>query len=704
MFYEIEKLLSDATVVSMQSCQDEIFLFDINYTLYLFNEDCRLTAKELIIPNQEPLHTFSKAISFAPHEKMMSVLYGAKPLDLLIDISAKPRLKHKIFEPRKTVEATTFSSQGNYFALGDASGRSHIFETHSAQLVTSLIPRPDYISCLEFSHNERFLVSCAYDKSVIVFDMVLNVEVATLKTQDIVESVSFYDDDRSFAMVQRNGAFQLFHMDERTADSEKNIFVSWPTSTAVTPDQRHLLVGLKNGSLCAVNLEKQELVFDETITNSSVTQIVVDESMLMIATEKSATRLIDMEHQKEEFINALKLKEHSKLKDMIGRNIFLVLEKDYDEEMVELFEPLFKKVTFLIQKGKIDKAKEMVEPYENDPHIMKNFSQLLNSADNIQKLAEFVKGRQFVDAFNLVEKYKILNETASAVELEYMWQSCFGKAKRLCKANDVMSFKKAETMLEPFSRVVSKQPEIHALLKNIKVYVLADDLVSRRKFKEYFALVVKAPYLANNEVHKNILNMGQKILKQLKQSIQANDFAKAKEFVTFLAPFSNVEQEFTKLKHSLVARIKFFDAIGKNDINVIFALAKENIDLRLLKEYDAIEEKFKSLSKQALELAFKADVVAVQKLFEPYKEVTLFEDKIASLVKIAYLSEMKLAAEKPGVNWEKIFTKFISYYGKSDDLVHVASKIGQLDVLKAIKTASDRYGYKKQTLATSIFS
>lgn len=704
MFYEVEKLLSDAAVISLQAFDDEIFLFDVNYELYRFDREFKLISKELILPNQEPLHTFSKAVSFAPHAKIMSILYGTKPLDLLIDISGKPKLRNKIFEPRKTVEATRFSLAGNYFACGDASGRTHVFQTSSAQLVTSLNPRPDYISCLEFSHNERFLVSCAFDKSVSVFDLVLNIELATLKTQDIVESISFYDDDCSFAMVQRNGAFQVFHLDEKVTDSARNIFVSWPTSTTITPDQRHLLVGLKNGSLYAVNLETQERVFDETIANSAITSIVFDENVLMVATEKSGTRLIDTEYQKDGFINALKVKEHSTLKSMIDNNIFLLLEKDYDEEMIELYEPLFKKVTFLIQKGKIEEAKEAVEPYSNDQKIMDNFEKLISCSSHVQQLAEHVNAREYVDAFNLIEKYQILRETPAAIELEYLWQASFGKAKRLCKNNDVVSFKKAETLLEPFKKVVSKQPEIHALLKNIKVYVLADDLVSRRKFKEYFALVKKASYLASNEVHKNILNMGQKILKQLKQAIQANDFAKAKEFVAFLTPFDTLEAELTKMKLSLVARMKFFDAIRSDDISTIFALAKEHMDLRLLKEYDEIEDKFKALSKQALELAFKADVVSVIELFEPYKEVALFEDKIASLVKIAYLSEMKNAAKQSDVNWEKVFTKFIAFYGKSDDLIHVANQMGKLDLLRALKVESDRYGYKKQPLVSSIFS
>lgn len=704
MFYTMEKLLSDATIVSLQSCTDEIFLFDKNFTLYRFNEDCKLTNKQLLIPNQESLHTFNRSVSFAPKSKRMLVPYGQKPMDLLLDISEKPKIVKKVTEPRKTVEATIFSPQGNYFAIGDASGRTHVFESESSKLVTALNPRPDYISCLRFSHNERFLASCAYDKSVIIFDLVLNIEVATLKTQDIVESVAFFDNDRSMAMMQRNGAFQVYYLDERKLDSEKNLFVSWPTTSVLTKDERHLLVGLKNGSLCAVNLEKQELVFDEKVSGSGVTQMLLEKSMLMVANEKSATMLIDIEHDLEKFVNALKIKDHSNLKDMIGHNIFLVLEKDYDAEMIELYEPLFKKVTFLIQKGKLEAAKTLVEPYENDPKIMNNFTQLANSEEHIKKLAIFVSERNIVDAYNLVEKYQVLRDTPAAIELEYLWQAAFGKAKRLCKSYDVVSFKKAESVLEPFKRVVSKQAEIHALLKNIKVYVAADDLVSRRKFKEYFALVAKAPFLAKNEVHKNVINMSQNILKKFKQAIVSNEFAKAKEMVTFLAPFSNVEKEYTKLKISLVSRIKFFEAIRANDINTIFALAKDNMDLRLLKEYDTIEEKFKTLSKQALELAFQAKVSSVLKVFEPYKEVTLFEDKIASLVKIAYLSEMKQVADDETVNWKVIFTKFIGYFGKSDDLLHVASQINRMDILKSIKVASDRYGYKKQALATSILT
>lgn len=702
MFYEIDKLLSDTSIVSVHTCDDELFLFDKNYTLYRYDKEYKLRFKKPLISKQEPLHTFNKAICFAPDDKKMLLPYGSKPLVLLLDLHEKPGILYKITDPSKTIEVSCFSPDGTYFAIGDASGRTNIFEAHSAQLVTSLLPRPDYISCVKFSENERFLISASFDKTLIVFDMILNVEVATLRTQDVVESVSFFDSDRAFVMVQRNGAMQIYHMDEASLDKEQNLFVSWPTSTLVTKDQRHLLVGMKNGSLCAINLEEQKIIFDEKISHSAITRLYLDDNLLVIANEKSATRLIDVEYCLEDFNNALKVKEHDSLKDMIGKNIFLILEKNYDEEMLDLYDGLFKKVTFMIQKGKLDKAREMVQPYSNDPKIMANFEKLINSEQFITKLAGLVVARAYVEAFALIEKYQILRDVPAAIELEYLWQSAFGKAKRLCKANDVVSFKQAEQVLQPFSRITSKQEEINALLKNNKVYVAADDLVSRRKFKEYFDLLAKNPFLSKNAVHQNIIKMSQTMLKKLKDMIQTNDFAKAREITNFLKPFKNVEQECQRLQESFEGRKAFFEAIRKNEINTIFSLAKGNSELRMLREYENIENKFKDLSKQALEFAFKSDTISVLKIFEPYRAVVLFEEKIASLVKISYLSSMKREADNTEIDWTKVLTKFMSYFGKSDDLLHVARQINQSELLRTIAATADRNGYKNQEFVHSI--
>ncbi len=704
MFYQLDRLVSDTTVVALEAYDDAIVLFDKNYTLYRYNEECKMTYKQTILPNQEQLHTYTKSVSFSPVTKHMLAPFADKPMGLHLDIAVKPTLVNKLTQPRKTVETTAFSSEGSYFAVGDAAGRTNLFHAATGNLVTSFLPRPDYISCLQFSSNERFLVSSSYDKSTTILDTILNIEIAAFKTNDVVEGVAFFNDNHSIAMIQRNGAFQIYHIDERHMESDKNLFVSWPTAIVTMKDERHVLVGMKNGSLVAVNLETQEIAFDEKITNSGVTQLVRHENMLMVAQEKGYTLLIDIEHDLEEFENALKIKEHHRLKDMIGENIFLVLSKDYDEEMIELYEPLFKKVNALIEQGKVDEARELVEPYENDPKIMKSFEMMAQNEHHVKKLAELVKAKKVPEAYMLIEKYPILKETPASITLERQWQQAFNKAKVLCKKNDVVSFKDAQKILATYERVVEKQPLIHAVLKNIKVYIQADDLVSKKQFKAYFALVQKAPFLAENEVHKNIIEMSKKLLGKLKQAIHANDFAKAKELLAFLTPFTNLEQDYNKAKQSLFVRISFFDALRKNDINTIFSLAKDHTELRHFREYEEIENKFKTLSKQALDMAFKSDTQSIMQLFEPYRGITLFEDKIASLIKISYINEMRQAAKAGGVDWENAFTRFITYFGRGDELIHLAQQINQLEVLKSIKVNSDRQGFKKYELPVSILS
>ncbi len=702
MFYELDKLVPETTIVAVQPYEDEIFMFDKNFKLYRFNSDRKLTSRQTLIANQEMMHSYSSSVSFDPFSKKMLLPYGTKPLGLYLDLNAKPKVIKKLNEPRKTLECTAFSTQGSYIAVGDASGRCNVFHAKSAQLITELPPRPDYISSLEFSSNERFLASASYDKCVVIFDLVLNVEVASITTTDVVQSITFFDNDRGMVMLQRNGAMQVYHIDDQVLDREKNLFPSWPTSSLLSEDGRFVFVGLKNGSLCAVNLETQEKAFDEKVCHSGITKMVLHEGLLIIAQEKSSTLLIDTHHQLENFVNALRVKDHSRLNEMITSNIFLILNEEYDAEMIGLYEPLFKRVNFLIQKGKIEPATTLIAPYENDPKIMGTFELMIKNQEHIQTLAALVSAQQIVDAYNLIQKYPILKDVPAAIELELTWQAAFGKAKRLCKTNEVTSHKEAERILAPYERVVEKQTEIHAILKNTKVFIEADKYVAAKKFKEYFALVERYAFLTKSPVHQNIIQMSHKILGQLKQALHASDFQKCKDYITFLAPFSNIRAEYVKLVENFKVRVAFFQALQKNDVDTIFSMAKEHNELRTLREYETIENRFKELSKKALDFAFIADVRGIKEVFGNYTTVKLFEDKIASLIKIAYLNQMRKEANNPKIDWQSVFSKFITYYGKSDDLLFTARQINQIEILKKIKLPNNPEGYKKEALVDSI--
>ena len=702
MFFIASHLKCEGSIVAIGCYEDRIILVNNAYTLFHYDRSYKPLGKQTYLAKQEPLHRYSKALSFSPVEKLFFSPYGVHPIGILCDVSQGTKVLAKSDEHHTTIEISRFSPQGNYIAVGNASGRTLLFDIPSRHYLTETLPRPDYTSSVCFSDHERYVVNSSFELSTSIFDITLNKQIRTLRTADIVEDSCFFDDNNAIALIMRNGSLQVFHINENRLDAPRNIFPAWPTSIILCADQSHFIVGLKNGHICAVKIATMELVFDETLSSVGITCLRFFEGLLIVGREAQESMIIQTDHLVQEFEAALRLKEHDKLDGLIAQNIFLSLNEHFDTEMIELYEPLFKQVYTLVEQGNVEQARTLVSAYANDPKIMNKFERIVQGSTHIQKLAELVQSQQIFDAFGLINKYPNLRDTPAALKLERYWSQTFNQAKLLCASKDVMKYKQAVALLKPFEKVPEKQLIIHTLLKNIQLYIQADALLKTKNFSDYFALVKKNPILGENDTHKRLIEVSRDKLKQLKAMIKRDEITPARELIAFLAPFETIKEELHKLSDALQARVAFFEAVRTNDLPRVYELAKSHIELRELPQYQTIEQTFKTLSKQALDYAFKADAFSVKQLLLPYINIDLFIDKIASIMKIAFLNEMKQHAKKPDIDWVALFKRYIALFGKNEELIHTAAQIEKTKELESFEAEPDAFGYKKHELPHTI--
>lgn len=701
MFFELAQIRVNANIISAMYYKEILLLLSDNYQLYYIDHDYKMRRKVELLKDKEPLHPFSHASAFSSSSFTLLLPFEKKPFALLLNVGKSVELKERIDTPLKTIECMAFSPQGNYFAIGDASGRTNVFDAKSANYVTSLIPRPDYINVLEFSPNERFLVSSAYDKSVIIFDLTLNIVVATLSSSDVVECAVFYDNSESVALIQRNGAVSFYQIHERRQSAEVNLFVSWPTCGLLYHDEKHILVGMKNGGVCALEIESQSVVFTHKMASEGIAVLRFYNDELLIAGKKMQPVIIDVYHKTALFEEALNAKDFDQVSHLLKENLFLMLHPSYNAEMISFYEPIFTQIYKLIEQGAVDQAEHLVTEHADDPKIRDYFTILSNGQDHIRQLAKLIQSKSYPDAFSMVEKYSYLKSSAAAAQLERIWLKAFNQAKALSQKGDGVSVRDAKKLLEPFIKVPSKQQIAFNLMKNITVFTKADELIREKKIKEYLVWVERYPFLKEQETYEKVKAIGERYLQQLKAVTQENAFEKAKEYLAFLTPFYELQKSVEVIKHELVSRIHFFKAVEVKDWNRVYALAKEYPQLRQLKAYEKIEKNFNHVMKESLDIAFKGDGKALAVFFDPYKEIELFKDKIASMYKISYLNEMK-KADNAQVDWAKTYQQFINLFGKSDELIHTAKIIGNVDEVLAVKSDNDAQGYKKYPLIETI--
>ena len=701
MFYEADRIRVNADIIAVAVYSDRIFLVSNRYELYMIDFEYKLKKKLVLLKDKEPLHTFSHAISLSERSYELLLPFEMKPLALLVGIKEGLELKSRIDVPLKTVECTAFSPQGNYFAIGDASGRVNIFDRQSANYVTSLKPRPDYINVLEFSENERFILSAAFDKSVIIFDLALNIEIATFMSSDVVESACFFGDQ--IALFMRNGAVCYYDLREKKLGSEQNLFVSWPTTALVLEDQRHILVGMKNGSIAALDIASQKLVFTHKCTTQGITKLKMLHKELLVFAKETHALVIDTEYKLKAFEEALATKMYDEVSALLGENLFLMLHPDYDAQMQEFYNPIFEQLYTLIEEGDEAGAQAIQAQYKDDPKVCDYFNLLINAQEYIKQLAQYIDKKAYIDAYALIEKYHYLKDSNAAARLERLWLSAFNQAKQLGQKNDATSIKRAQELLAPFAKVPCKQQTVYNLIKNIAVYTKADELIKAKKIPAYLALVEKHPFLKEQDTYKKVLAMGESYMEYFKAATLKNDFNKAKEYLHFLRGFCELKKELDVIKQELVLRMHFFSAIQKNELMTVYKMAKEHPELRTISEYKKIEKNFNYMMKEALDIAFSGDAKALKLYFRPYMDIPLFEEKIAAMLKIAYLNEMKKAKEQ-ALDWEAVFCRFMKLFGKSDELLHTAKILKQHALLEALECENNSEGFYKYELPDTIIS
>ncbi len=109
----------------------------------------------------------------------------------------------------------------------------------------------------------------------------------------------------------------------------------------------------------------------------------------------------------------------------------------------------------------------------------------------------------------------------------------------------------------------------------------------------------------------------------------------------------------------------------------------------------------------AFEYALKGEGESALNALAEYLNVETFRDKIASLLKVAYLAEFKLNApsaenETQNINWRESFRHYIDRYGKDEELKQVAENLGLLDVLEGISYEGNPKGYLNTIVAISL--
>ncbi len=689
----------NGSVLSLQEYDSKLLCVDSTYSLHVFSKELMLEQTTQLAKDAAQPHRYSNAYSASPFGLVcVPIMETKEGIVLRVGETIKP--VGTIDDHEADVESSAFSFDGRYYATGGQDGRIFLYDTRHLSVIGSLIPRADYISSLRFSFDSELLACAGYDKTVVVFDMVQNKTRCTIKTPDVVEKVAFCDNAQKLFMILRNGASMLYDLVNRELLSTENLFAAWPSSLAISPDERFAIVGVRGDSLYIVNALNNSKIMEIKIHASGTNRIFFNKDWLFIGTIDGNILVIEYQKGQQELEEAVKKKDYKTARNMIENNVFLTIHplmKVFDEDWPDILQ----KAIALLNAQKVEEAVELVQPFIYDQEKAREFDFYLAQQGAVRDFNKCVENKEYAKAYDMTLTVKFLVNTATFMTLENAWSRAFAQAKRLLEDNPLLNVRKAESILKPFDSGV-KREIIGKLLKNHQVFSQAEELIKNKNFKGYFSLINQHSFLRDTDLYKKVYLLGERNMTEVFKLEQEGRLEKAEEIAHFLQIFPSFKRAATERIIILQQKRFLLAAIESHNIERAYAIVEEYRALRSMPQFKEFMKDFEVVFEKAKDAALNGRPKTVMLTFGPYMSIAFWVDRIASLFKVAYIHEIENKIPEGNINWRVTLKRFIDRFGRDPMLEALMEQHHLEEELKAIEEEGSFIGYRTAKLVEEI--
>ncbi len=183
---------------------------------------------------------------------------------------------------------------------------------------------------------------------------------------------------------------------------------------------------------------------------------------------------------------------------------------------------------------------------------------------------------------------------------------------------------------------------------------------------------------------------------------KSGKFEQAEEASKYLLNFPPFKRAVTERLILMQQKKLMFDAIEKNNIKRVYEIALEYETLKNLPEFKSFCKDFEDKFERAKSYAFNGEPKRAMLTLSIYMEVPYWIDRVASLLKIAYLQEIQNRLHESDVNWPLTIRRYTDRFGKDTEIEHLLGENNLLHHLEKIEGEGDREGYRRHKFIEEI--
>lgn len=696
----LKKINLDDAVLDITHIDSTSIVLDASYKLYLFSlPGFSLKGQKSLGKDFEKPHRHANSFKSSKTGLLNIPIIGTER-SVLLSTGAKIEKIMVNSWHEGDIESAAFSKDGTLLATGGTDGKVFVFDTKNRQLIFSVPPRGEYISDITFGSNGDLMASSSYDKFTTLYSIIQNKVVVTFKQTEVIERAAFFHNDTMLYMISRSGRSILYDIIKKETVSQEAHFSKWPSAIAVTQDEKYAIVGTRGDRLYVIRLEDNTKMLELGFEYSGFSALDIYKTNLIAGFIDGMMVVVDYNNGEENLKAAIDSLDFKAARKIIEDNVFLTIHpsvKAFDEHWKEYLDKAVKK----LNENNIEEAVEITEPFLFDPKKQGEFEFYLKQQGPVKQFMDIVAAKDYAKAYEMVNLNSFLKKTTYYTDLEDQWNKTFNLAKKLLEEDPVMNHKKVEMVFKPFA-TTPKKDIIYQLMKNTNVFIQADKYIKEQKFKEYFNLTEKFFFLKEGLLYEKVTNMGQKLMDRYHELEKKQDYEAATELAKKIIIFPMFKKQVTERLNALNAKSSFIDAVANKDNTLAFRLVEKNESLKALPQFKDLQSRFENVFNEAKQHAFVGEPKSALLKLGDVKELSFWRDKVASIMKLAYLNEMKIFAKDREVNWDLTLKRYIRRYGKDAELRKIMKDMNKLEILEAIEDSGSSEGYKNAELVDYI--
>jgi len=654
----------------------EIYVLDVGNTIRIFDENFKLKGGAKIkMPEHNP---FENTADISPKGTFLAIAEVKGKKTFVWDIKTKT-IKYKFGWHKGEVLNVVFDNEEKYVLTGGTDSRAYIWSLQYGRMLMALPPHPDYILSGGFSKNNLWVATGSYDRLITITNITsTNVSYRKKVHRGAVNKIKFFNknimvsgdktgeivkwDFRKGKILQRFANMADIVVDFDTDENQEFLF-------AITKEKRVYLYDFENGEVIS-----QEFIKLNTIP--SVLTYNPNNEHLYVGCVDGSLYIFDLLEDRNKLEDAIENKKYSLAYELIKKNPILKRTNEYNE-LENIWEKTLSAIYSLLEKGEMDKAKALFDPFKEIPLKRNIFQSMIKDYGEFEKFKQAVMKRKYPLAYSLARTYPVYKQSAYYKRMEDDFKKSFNKARELIKLGKV---DQAKEILKPFRGVSEKSALIQALFNEKRLYDLLRNKLAKREFKDFFALINRYPFLAETDEYEKAMKFAELIKQKAYEAIKKGDYKEAIKYANMLEDFPGFREEAEEISKEAGNILKFLLYLAEKNYDKVEEMINSYSYLEDLDDYKAFMKNYQKLIEEGEKYAILGDVSKLKELFSPYIQYNLFKNKVNQLVKRAYLNQIMALFKKGDLNTiVKSIQNYIKLFGFDNeigDLSKLAKKKG----------------------------